>query len=62
MLIGWWLSLWELPGVQVSWDCCFSYGVAVFFSIIHPTPNSATGVLRSPDLSLMVGYKDLNLS
>jgi hypothetical protein len=21
MLPGWWLSLWELPGVWVSWDC-----------------------------------------
>ena len=21
MLVGWWLCLWELPGVQVSWQC-----------------------------------------
>jgi hypothetical protein len=20
---GWWPSLWELPGVWVSWNCCF---------------------------------------
>ena len=29
ILFGWWLSLWELPGVQVSGHCCSSYVVAV---------------------------------
>jgi hypothetical protein len=25
MLSGWYSSVWEILGVQVSWDCCFSY-------------------------------------
>ena len=49
MLFGWWLSLWELPGVQVSWHFWSSGGVAIPFSSVSPSPNSSTGV---PDLSL----------
>jgi hypothetical protein len=29
MLFGWWLSLWELPGVRVSWHCWSSNGAAI---------------------------------
>ena len=29
MLLEWWLSLWELPEVQVGWHCWSSYGVDV---------------------------------
>jgi hypothetical protein len=32
MLLGFWFSLWELWGVQVSWHCCSSYRVATPFS------------------------------
>ena len=55
---GWWLSLWELPGVQVSWHCCSSYGVVIPFSSFKPSPNSSIGLL---DLSAMVGCEYLHL-
>jgi hypothetical protein len=38
MLCGWWLSLWKLPGVQVSWHCWSSYGVSIPFSSFSPSP------------------------
>ena len=59
MLFGWWLRLWELPGIQISWHCCSSSGVAIPFSPFNPTPNSSTAV---QDLSLMVGCKYLHVS
>jgi hypothetical protein len=43
MLFGWWLSLWELPGVHVSWHYCSSYGVATPFSSFSPSSNSPIG-------------------
>jgi hypothetical protein len=45
MLPGWWLSVWEISGVQVSWDCWSSYGAALLFSFFQLCPNS-TGVPR----------------
>ena len=56
MLPGWWLGLWVFPGVQVSWDCWSSYGVALPFSFFNPSPNSTVGV---PNFSPMVGCKCL---
>ena len=47
MLFGCWLSLWELPGVQVSWYCWSSYGVAIPFSSFNPSPNSSIRFLTS---------------
>ena len=47
MLFGWWHSLWELPGVQVSWHCCSSCVVAIPFGSFIPSPNSSIGVLTS---------------
>jgi hypothetical protein len=44
MLFGWWLSLWKLPGVQVSWHCWCSYRVVILFSSFCPSPNSLIGV------------------
>jgi len=45
MLPGWWLSVWELSGVQVSWDCWSSYRVTPLFSFFQLFPNSTTGVI-----------------
>ena len=59
MLFGWWINLWDLPGIQVSWHCWSSYGVAIPFSSFNPSPNSSIGV---PSLSPMVGCKHLHLS
>ena len=58
-LFGWWISLWELPGVQVSWHCWSSYGVAIPFSSFNPSPNSSIGV---PDLSPVLACEYLHLS
>ena len=59
MLSGWWLSVWEISGVRVNWDCWSSYGVTLPLSFFHPFSNSTTGV---PNFSPMVGYKYLHLS
>jgi hypothetical protein len=42
MLFGWG-SLWELPGVQVSWHCRSFCGVDIHFSYFNPFPNSSMG-------------------
>ena len=47
MLPGWWLGVWEISEVQVCWDCCSSYGVAIllsFFqsSLIQPQGSSTS--------------------
>ena len=47
LLHDWWLSLWELLGIQVIWDCFPSYVVAIPFSFFNPSPNST---LPIPDL------------
>jgi hypothetical protein len=44
MLPGWWLSVWKISGVRVSWDGWSSYGDAVLLSFFHLFHNSATGV------------------
>jgi hypothetical protein len=59
MLFGWCLSVWELPGVQVSWACWSSYRVAFPLSFFNLSPSFSTGV---PDFSLMVGWEFLFLS
>lgn len=41
MLLGFWLSLWELWGDQVNWHSCFSYGVAIPFRSFNPSSNSS---------------------
>lgn len=40
MLFGWYLSLWELPGIQICWHCWSSCGVAITFITLKPSPNS----------------------
>jgi hypothetical protein len=35
MLSGWWLSVWEISRVYVSWDCWSSYGVALLLSFFQ---------------------------
>jgi hypothetical protein len=59
MLSGWWLSVWEISGVQVSWDCWYSYGSALLLSFFQLFPNSTTGV---PNFSPLVRCKYLCLS
>jgi hypothetical protein len=56
VLPGWWLSVWKISGVWVSWDCWSSYGVALLSSFFQPSPNSTTA-LFSP----LVGCKYLYL-
>ena len=56
---GWWLSLWELPGVWVSWHCWSSYGVTKPFHSLNTSCNSSIRVLY---LSQIVGCKYLLLS
>ena len=56
-VLWWWLSLWELPGVQVSWHCSSSYGVDICFSSSDPSPNCSLGVLY---LYPMPGLKKWN--
>jgi hypothetical protein len=41
MLLGFWISPWELWGVPVSWHCCSSNGVAILFSSFSPSSNSS---------------------
>lgn len=55
----WWLSLWKLSGVHISWYCWSSYGIANPFCSFNPYPNASIGV---PKLSSMLGYKYLHLS
>lgn len=56
---GWWLSLLELPGVQVSWDCWCSCGVDFPFSFFNFSSNWTIGF---PDFSPMFGCKYFHLS
>jgi hypothetical protein len=56
MLFDWWRSLPKLPGVQVSWHCWSSYGVAIPFSSFNPSPNSS---IRVTTLVPMVGCEYL---
>jgi hypothetical protein len=44
MLPGWWPSVWETSGVQISWDCWSSYRVTLLLSFFQLFPNSSTGV------------------
>ena len=59
MLFGWWLSPWELPGVQVSWHCWSSCRIVIFWGPSIFPPNSSTGV---PDLhpKFVCGYLHLS--
>jgi hypothetical protein len=59
MLPGWWLSIWEISGVQVSWDCWIPYGVALLLSFFQHFPNSTTGV---PSFCPKFGCQYLHLS
>jgi hypothetical protein len=59
MLPSWWLSVWELSGVQVNWDCWSSYRVTFLLSFFQLFPNSITGVTS---FCLLAGYKYLHLT
>ena len=59
MPFGWWLDIWELPGFRVSWYCWSSYGFAILFNSLYPSPNSS---IRVTDISPMLGCKYLHLS
>jgi hypothetical protein len=59
MLPGRCLSVWELPGVWISWDCWFSYGVN------FPSASSILPLIKHigvSDFSPLVGYKYMYLS
>jgi hypothetical protein len=47
MLPGRWLSVWEISGVQVSWDCRSSHGITLLLSFFQLLLNSTTGGLPS---------------
>ena len=53
---GWWLSLWKLWGVHISWYHCSSYGMAIIFSSFSPSANSSIEV---HDLSPIVDDSSL---
>jgi hypothetical protein len=64
MLPGWWSSVWEISGVQVNWDCWFSYRnqqspTALLFRFFQIFPNLTTGVSCFCPL---VGCKYLHLN
>ena len=44
MFFIWWLTLWELPGVQISWHCRSSCGFPIPFRAFNPFPNSSIWV------------------
>jgi hypothetical protein len=54
MLFGWWLSFWELQGVQVIWHCWSSYGVFISLRAFNPSSNTSTRI-SSSDQCLCVG-------
>ena len=47
LFFGWWLSLWEFLGVQVSWFYWSSCGVHIAFKAFNSSTNSS---IRVPDL------------
>lgn len=59
MLFGWWFSVRELLGVQFSWCCWSSYGIAISFSSFNPSPSSS---IRIPNFHAMISCKYLHLS
>jgi hypothetical protein len=59
MLPGWWLRVWEILGVQVSWNCWSSYGVTLLLSFFQLFPNLTTVV---PGFCPLVGCKYLHLT
>jgi hypothetical protein len=59
MLPGWWSSVWEMSGVQVNWDCCSSYRVALLLRFFQLFPKSTTGV---SSFCSLVGCKYRHLS
>jgi hypothetical protein len=56
---GWCLSVWEILGVQVCWDCWSSYRVAFPLSVFQLFPNSTTG---TTSFCPLVGCKYLHLT
>ena len=58
MLPGWWLSIWEILGFQISWDCWSSYRV-ILLSFFQLLPNSTTGVIS---ICPLIGCKYLRLT
>ena len=59
MLPVWWLSVWEISGVQVSWDFWSSYRTTLLHSFFQAFLNLTTGVTRFCPL---VGCKYLHLT
>jgi energy-coupling factor transporter transmembrane protein EcfT len=51
MLPGWWLSVWKISGIWVSWDCWSPYGVTLLYCIVlegsSPLKNIPLSVLHT---------------
>jgi hypothetical protein len=47
MLSVWWSSVWEISGVQVSWDCWSSYKIALLLSFFQPSLIQQQGSVAS---------------
>jgi len=47
MLFDCWLSLWELPGFQISWHCWSSCGVPIQFRAFNLLHNSSIRIFTS---------------
>ena len=58
MLTCWWLRVWEISGVQVSWDCWSCYKVTLLLNFFQLYPNSTTGF---SSFCPLVGLKYLHL-
>jgi hypothetical protein len=59
---GWWLSLWDLPGVRVSLACCSSYGGVSLNPLQTSSVLHLSSTIEVPDFSPMVRCKYLLLS
>jgi len=52
-------QFWEIPGVQVVWDCWSSFRITPLLSFFQLSPNSTTGVTN---FCPFVGWKYLHLT
>jgi len=59
MLPGWWLSVWEILGIQDSWDCWSSFRITLLLSFFQLFGNSTTGI---SSFYLLVGCKYVHLT
>jgi hypothetical protein len=58
MLPGWWSSVWEILGVQVSGDCWSSCRITLLLSFFQPFPNST----KKGQQLLSIGWVEISAS